>query len=296
MALKRLTLGANLWHDKRDYHYPVLIAGSAQYYSDNDIDISHLMPEIIDQGILPTCVGQAGRSTMGTAYSDVQLSAMQMYCRAQLYDELQGEDYDGTSLSGLCKALLKEGVCAANLWIYGNTVGAQGWLEDAAKRKILSYHRISIGDIYEIQRQLVTYKKPILISYIVRDHLFNYFGRPNAVIDEQLYTNSKYVGGHGGAICGVLFIEGKVYIKVANSWGKHFNDEGYGIFPYSLLKRITKNVYVVVTDKDAAFDLKLRQEQLEAKRNAVQKFFYKLKDLVNHFRATVERIFKKGLR
>jgi hypothetical protein len=80
-----------------------------------------------DQGSTPQCVAYTGKGILNTAplsgYVDYDVRSRYdpaaWYSAAQMYDEWPGENYDGTSALGLCKALKVLGFLNQYRWCFG---------------------------------------------------------------------------------------------------------------------------------------------------------------------------------
>lgn len=75
---------------------------------------------ILDQGNTPQCVGHAGRHYLnaGPVVNRGGPAARGLYDMAQLNDEWEGEDYEGTSVRGLFKGLKKLGFVNEYRWAF----------------------------------------------------------------------------------------------------------------------------------------------------------------------------------
>ncbi len=101
--------------DPRDARFPMRAALPARVAI---VSKFYQIGPILDQGNTPQCVGYSGKQFLQS--DPVQTmdgpSAEQLYHEAQQNDEWPGEDYDGTSVRGLAKALTNEGRLLSYVW------------------------------------------------------------------------------------------------------------------------------------------------------------------------------------
>ena len=209
-------------------------------------------PDVVNQGSIGSCVGQAGRIVVSdtSEYRRIKLSSMWIYKTAKKYDQWAGEDYEGTSVSGACEGLRKEGVCLEEYWPYVSREDTSHKPEaptDAAKRKIKSYYRVGYDRPEEIMELLK--RESLWCSVKVHTDFYRVFS--DGIIDEDVYLASKYAGGHSMAIIGWKFIDGKLHWELQNSFGTNWGNKGYCFIPHSLMKKIkTSDAYYIVTRSD----------------------------------------------
>jgi hypothetical protein len=123
---------------------------------------------ILEQGQEGACTGfglaavinylfweRAQRSNGGTP--PARVSPRMLYHMARLYDEWDGEDYEGSSCRGAMKGWHRHGICTEELWPYrANGKGrfvepGAGWDQDAGERPLGAYYRINKDSLLEMQ-------------------------------------------------------------------------------------------------------------------------------------------------
>jgi hypothetical protein len=187
-----------------------------------------MSPPVKDQGSIGSCVGHSGRVVIGSSlkFKEEEPSSMWIYKTAKKYDAWAGEDYSGTSIRGAASALLNEGCCYERFWPYvsdESSLPLDGAKEDAAKKKIKSYHVIPCGKSDEIKRALL--EKPLWYAFRVRSHFF--YTKSNGIVNAEKYLSSDIVGGHAVCLIGWRYIDDNLYWEFQNSWGRFFGDKGY---------------------------------------------------------------------
>lgn len=249
--------------DKRDWVYPRSLPNADRINFSKSRKFT--TPEVRHQGSIGSCVGHSGRVVLGecSEYRHIQLSPMCIYKIAQKYDKKEGEAYEGTSVSGACKGLLKYGVCTEDLWAYGEDSGKSPECDiDANTRRIKSYYRISIKRVKEVQDILE--KQCLWLSLNTHEYLLNI--PKHGFIDKTKYLKSKHIGGHGMALIGYIYIGDTLYWELQNSWGINWGTNGYCYIPHSLLVKIIHgDAYVLVTKAMHDLELKRKQKEWESK-------------------------------
>jgi hypothetical protein len=158
------------------------------------------------------------------------VSARMLFQNARLYDEWQGEDYQGSSCRGAMKGFHKHGVCSAEQWPNGTAKepGAprEGWEESAAQTPLGAYYRIETDWIVALQAA-VHEAHAIYASASVHDGWE--VGKQSSLEAAIIRPAAKIErGGHAFAIVGYR-AEGFI---VQNSWGPGWGCLGFAILPY----------------------------------------------------------------
>jgi hypothetical protein len=163
-------------YDVRDRKYqPKLVNLPAEYPSTEFADklLNAYGKLVLDQGEEGACTGfglaaminylrfrqvvfPAGR-VIEDAVPPAKVSERMLYEHAKLYDEWQGEDYDGSSCRGAMKGWHRHGVCLLKTWPYLEkdkiTPGKPkaNWATEAAKIALGAYYRVETDDITAMQ-------------------------------------------------------------------------------------------------------------------------------------------------
>jgi C1A family cysteine protease len=213
---------------------------------------------VINQGSVGSCVGQAMRVAFGdTAQCKGEdISAMWIYKKAKHYDYWRGEEYSGTSISGACKALLKEGGCVEEFYPYRMDTEEyepeDGAAENASDRKIEAYYQIKHDNVDLIKE--VVMREPLIVSLQLREKF--YAVRRDGIVPSEKYFDSPIKGGHAMAVTGWKTIEGKTYWELQNSWGDRWANDGFCYIEWDVVKRsASSNMYYLVTEGEEAKEL-----------------------------------------
>lgn len=159
----------------------------------------------------------------------VKVSERMLYHMAQLYDEWEGEDYQGSSCRGAMKGWHKHGVCADRLWPYedGKFVRPDpAWAADAATRPIGAYYRIDRSSIVDMQAAIFEVHAIYVSAEI---HAGWNLGTAAAALPVIGWSGGEAQGGHAFALVGY---DERGFI-VQNSWGPDWGFGGFAILTYA---------------------------------------------------------------
>ena len=247
--------------DGKDWELPDDIippAGAVQataddaFFSRRDITLP-----VLHQGTTNTCVGQTAKVCMQDTddfRTEEELSAMYIYYQAQRHDEWDGEGYEGTSISGACKAIRHKGNVLEKSWpnkVLDPPTDIAQLEKQAAGRKLKAYYYVHQQDSKfdsKIMNLLTT--DSLLTSFRFSSHFYEI--GPDGIVDEAKFEANLVPGaGHAVTIIGWKMIGGKLYWEIQNSWGTGWGDNGHCYFPNDLLKKyMMRGVYYMVTQKE----------------------------------------------
>lgn len=174
-------------------------------------------------------------------YCVLPVSERMLYHNARLYDEWEGEDYEGSSCRGALKGWHRHGVCDSNLWPYRDSKGnvkfiepRPGWSENAIETPLGSYYRINKDSVVDMQSAIYEVGAIYCSAGVhdgwndpqataTKDHTdpFNYLP---PVSGDDLEEN----GGHAFAIVGYT----RAGFIVQNSWNTGWGFHGFAIMSY----------------------------------------------------------------
>jgi hypothetical protein len=158
-----------------------------------------------------------------------KVSESMLYLNARLYDEWEGEDYEGSSCRGAMKGWHKHGVCTKDMWPYtkgkpGRPVDLDKWREEAGQMVLGAYYRLNAKSIVEMQAAI----HEVHAIYVAADAWDSWTRLENVKHWEKAEIappkGKDESGGHAFALVGYT---PKGFI-VQNSWG---TDWGYRGFP-----------------------------------------------------------------
>ncbi len=193
------------------------------------VDWSHLVPEILDQDGQGACNAFASIQALHVLRAAVGLPFVKL-SPGNLYGRINGGYDRGSLLSDAIAELEQHGVCTAALvpeldWRPSRWPAA--WKDDAKRFRILEAWDCPTFDHLASAIQLGF---PVNLGVLVGN---NFKPGTDGWIPD-------YRGGGGGhAMCGVGLMRhasGDWGIKVANSWGREWGANGFGIIPESYFR------------------------------------------------------------
>jgi hypothetical protein len=157
------------------------------------------------------------------------VSPWMLYNNARVYDEWEGEDYEGSSCRGAMKGWHRHGACSIELWSTLSKRPEIGWDRDAAGRPLGAYYRVDSKSILEMQAAV---NEVHAIFCSARVHAG--WNEPKSTVDHAglllkvIYPRAKIDGGHAFAVVGYT---SRGFI-VQNSWGPTWGTYGFALLPY----------------------------------------------------------------
>jgi hypothetical protein len=234
--------------DLRDRVYqPVLKSLPANYpnsnYVDNILACYRRENLILDQGENGACSGYALASVINYLLLERQdekkrksiepVSSKMLFNLARIYDEWDGEDYEGSSCRGAMKGWHKHGVCADSYWLFNQEEPTEGWEENSIEKPLGAYYRVNKDSISDIQSALCEVGA-LYVSAAIHDgwwRLNNIKDRAIKDIEKDFpkieYDNFS-IGNHAFVIIGY----NRQGFIIQNSWGKSWGNCGFAILSY----------------------------------------------------------------
>jgi len=179
-----------------------------------------------------------------------RVSTRMLYQMARLYDEWDGEDYEGSSCRGAMKGWHHHGVCTEELWPYGGNGRARfvqptdGWDKDAAERPLGAYYRINKDSLLEMQAAIGEVHA-IYASATVHE---GWWLKKTNQLTAIAMEGKKEVGGHAFAIVGYR-PDGFI---IQNSWGPRWGYRGFAVLTYPDWLQNGMDAWVAVPGAPAA--------------------------------------------
>jgi hypothetical protein len=209
--------------------------------------VEHYLPKycddgmILDQGKDGACTGYGLAAVINYLHWEriqrltggpppTKVSPHMLYHMARLYDEWDGEDYEGSSCRGAMKGWHHHGVCDSELWRDRprgkgrSKQPADGWGEDATARPLGAYYRINKDALVDMQAAIQEVHA-IYASATVHEGWWLEKQHELRSIDP---ADKAEVGGHAFAIVGY---RGDGFI-VQNSWGPDWGYRGFAVLTY----------------------------------------------------------------
>lgn len=158
----------------------------------------------------------------------VHVSPRMLYNLARMYDEWQGEDYEGSSCRGAMKGWHRHGVCTEEYWPYlvdGEFAPPkEGWQQDAARRTIGAYYRIDKRSVNDMQSAILE-TGAIYVS--AKLHAGWDIGSSEEL--PVIQPESRISGGHAFSMIGYT----PAGFIVQNSWGEDWGFNGFAVLTYA---------------------------------------------------------------
>lgn len=180
-----------------------------------------------------------------------RVSPGMLYHLARMYDEWDGEDYEGSSCRGAMKGWHRHGVCEDTLWSRPRKRRLRTpdprWVQDAATRPLGAYYRIdkdSVGDMQAAIHEVGA----IFVSAAVHRG----WTRPKKR-DEflpRISMDRRNEGGHAFALVGYNS-EGFI---VQNSWGPTWGAGGFAVLGYEDWIKNGMDAWVAVMGSPVVID------------------------------------------
>lgn len=228
--------------DERDWEFKQELLGSEENIKLKEFSRKDFTPEVKNQGRIGSCVGHSGRVVYGDTpeFKGKEPSPMWIYKKGKIYDPFPGENYSGTTITGACRGLIKEGCCEEKYWPYKDdesTPMLEGAEENASDYKIDSYYVIPKKNHDLIKKALL--EETLWTSFKVKKQF--YYTNSSGIVDTEKYLKSDDAGGHAVAMTGWKYIDDKLYWEFQNSWGKWFGNKGFFYLESSLYEQIMMN-------------------------------------------------------
>ena len=162
------------------------------------------------------------------------VSPWMLYDNARVYDEWEGEDYEGSSCRGAMKGWHKHGACHEGLWqrlSRSNSRPDPDWRSDAALRPLGAYYRVDARSIGDMQAAVHEVRAVYCAARVHEGWMLD--GAQQTVTIAGLKVPviklvEEISGGHAFAIVGYT-VDGFI---VQNSWGPEWGMKGFALLTY----------------------------------------------------------------
>ena len=158
-----------------------------------------------------------------------QVSSKMLYNMARIYDEWDGEDYEGSSCRGAMKGWHKHGVCKEETWPHRphiedtQTYPLETWAKEAVDTPLGAYYRINKDSVVDMQ-SAIKEVGAIYCSAMIQKGWWLDTESSLPIIE---HTPDK-IGGHAFAIVGY----NRDGFIIQNSWGDTWGYNGFAVLTY----------------------------------------------------------------
>ncbi len=252
--------------DLRDRKYrPILKTLPKSYPNDKNIEaiVSCYMETgmILDQGDEGKCTGYAlatvinyllWRDNLNGRYLDFvscpadfaikKVSEQMLFNLARVYDEWDGEDYEGSSCRGAMKGWNRHGVCEQSCWEIKQDEPNEGWDREARERPLGAYYRVDSDSISDIQSAICEVGA-LYVSATIHSGWWKLKDYSGKLTDIPIIEYDEFPqGGHAFVMVGYT----RHGFIVQNSWGKSWGSSGFAILSYNDWLENGMDVWVAV--------------------------------------------------
>jgi len=157
---------------------------------------------------------------------EIKVSTKMLYSMARIYDEWEGEDYEGSSCRGAMKGWHRHGVCREESWPYipgVETSPKESWSTEAIFNPLGAYYRINKDSVVDMQAAIKEVGA-IYCSATVHEGWWMEKAEQLPIIEQSM----NKVGGHAFAIVGYN-ADGFI---VQNSWTDQWGYLGFAVLSY----------------------------------------------------------------
>ncbi len=167
----------------------------------------------------------------GSSKAPTRVSAKMLYELARLYDEWEGEAYEGSSCRGVLKGWHHHGVCTKSSWQgqSGDRRPSDGWQREAVSHPMGAYYRVDRASITDLRLAILEAGAVLVSSRIHDGWLRRIADETLTAIDSAAAEDRAGAGLHAFLLVGY----GDIGFVVMNSWGETWGRRGLAILPYS---------------------------------------------------------------
>lgn len=181
------------------------------------------------------------------AFDIKRVSTKMLYNLARIYDEWEGEDYEGSSCRGAMKGWHKHGVCEEQSWEFFEDEPMPEWQKEAVERPLGAYYRVDKESIVDMQSALCEVGA-LYVSAAIHDGWWQLKDLTQKEI-EDIAVDIPYipyydfpVGNHAFVIVGYT----RYGFIIQNSWGSAWGNSGFAILSYKDWLEHGMDVWVAV--------------------------------------------------
>lgn len=223
------------------------------------VDLSDSMPPVGFQGEQGSCLGWALAYTI-RSYQERKVNNWQydpptlggrgerVFSPAFIYNQINGGRDQGSDPLSALRLIVQRGVASwktmpYNLNDFRSQPGPEA-LAEAMRFRARGFRRVSTQDLDSIRTELAS-GHPVMLGVLLHENFYQ-VDKNNPVYDQ---LRGRFLGGHAVVIVGYddqrATAAGPGALKVQNSYGRAWGDNGYGYIAYRLLALAGTAAFVV---------------------------------------------------
>jgi len=162
-----------------------------------------------------------------------KVSPKMLFNLAKIYDEWDGEDYEGSSCRGAMKGWHKHGVCQEQLWEFSWDEPKDSWQDDAIEQPLGAYYRVNKDSIVDMQSAICEVGA-LYVSANIHDGWWELKDIEKKDIRDvnidipYIPYHTFPIGSHAFVIVGYT----RYGFIIQNSWGTNWGNSGFAILSY----------------------------------------------------------------
>lgn len=237
--------------DLRDRTYRPFLRSLPEFYPnvthiDEVIQSYRMANMVLDQGKNGACSGYALAAVINyliwekkmrtnvSIQENQQVSPQMLYNLARIYDEWDGEDYEGSSCRGAMKGWHKHGVCLQESWSANMEEPKEGWDKESIEKPLGAYYRVDKESINDMQSALCEVGA-LYVSAAIHDGWWELIEQKDTRTIKDINRDIPLIpyddfpkGNHAFIMVGYT----RHGFIVQNSWGEDWGNCGFAILTY----------------------------------------------------------------
>lgn len=227
------------------------------------VDLSEYMPEVRNQGKLPSCSAWATGYYLRSYYQNIQNEGnrSEPFSPAYIYtlytNLINKGKCTGFQTSAILDSILKNGIVPYQYMPYDwkainnncKLMPSNGLLKMSQSYSMTNF-RTKVVLYMDEFKYLLGQQIPIVASIKVDDN-FKTLDKSNSIqtqFNERYFSHPSNRNNHAVVVVG--YNESKEAFKIINSWGKEWGDEGYGWISFNIFSAVFNAGYVAIDYSD----------------------------------------------
>lgn len=212
------------------------------------VDLSQALPEVPNQGVQNSCVGWVLSFAMKSFQENRELgwgySNRHLFSPSFVYNQVNDGVDQGADILKALEFMRQHGTVPMTMMPYNEKdykSGPSAMARQVAKGfRILGYRRVNEKDVNQVKSYLASGEPVALIMQVHSNFLKKGMSKAGGLYKAAA---GNFVGYH--AVTAVGYDDEKRAIKIMNSWGKQWGENGYGWISYDVFPETMKQAYVM---------------------------------------------------